>query len=359
MNTKERYRELDLYKGVGILLVVTHATQLLSESLEKRVAAVGFALFMAAAGALYYKKGYKQDEKVATAEVFRGIFMPYIWFSLAFLCVDALGMFILPERFTLENLYGHIWDSVSFLGISTLWFLPAYFLAVAAYRMFRFYFSFVWMAVILTLTIFCLLLILYYRGYDGMLPLQSTEPGLENYGLRFALLFWRGSLGMFFCMWGEALARLEGFLKKKKIICVTAALAALVLGAVLAGFAPMPDYENFALGNPFLSIPIAMCFSGGLYILCCWIGTVRPIDFLGRHALIILVSYNKFKVLFVALALGGKVLALTQNNFATRTTVALVTLGLELLIIFILRQPVFRIFFGMRDWSAPAPEEPE
>ena len=266
-------------------------------------------------------------------------------------------MFIQPDRFTLTGLYEHIWNSVTFMGISVLWFFPVYFLAVTAYRIFRSVFSFTWMLVVLSILCMVLLFILYQRGYNGMIEYNTAAASAENYMLRLALLFWRSATGLFFCMWGEALGRLAVFLKTRKAACVIAAFAALAAGIVLSIFAPDTDLVTIRMDNPFLSIPALMLIAGGTYILCCWIRTVRPIDFLGRNAIIIYLTFEDLRILKLARYLGDSVFRAMDNNFAMRLTVALVILLLEIPLILILSRRIFAPFFGGRDFSAPRPEE--
>ncbi len=353
----KRHSELDLYKGIGIIVAVTAATYMLPPEVQQRTGALAFAVFMTAAGALHSRRGYDKKEKQVLKEGFSGILMPYFWFSLLYLVIDSLGMFIQPQLFTIRGLYDHIWDSLSFMGISVLWFFPVYFLAVSAYRIFRGVFSFPWMAVCLTLLCASLLFILYWRGYNGMIEYNTEEMTAENYMLRLALLFWRAAAGLFFCMWGEALQRLSAYLKKKKAACVLAAFLAMGAGIALGIFAPDSDLISMRMDNPFLSISGLMLFTGGLFILCCWIRTVRPIDFLGRNAIIIFLTYEGFRILKLARYLGELVFKALDNNFAMRLTVALVILLLEIPLICILNRRIFAPFFGGRDFRAPQPEE--
>ena len=357
MEGVKRRSELDLYKGIGIITTITAATYLLPVSLQQRAGGLAFAIFMTAAGSYHYRRGYDKKEKQILKESFFGVMMPYFWFSLFYLVIDSLGMFLQPDRFKITGLYEHIWDSVSFMGISVLWFLPAYFLAVCAYRIFRGVFPFPVMAAVLSILCMALLFILYFRGYNGMIEYNTTEATVENYMLRMALLFWRTATGLFFCMWGEALERLASYLKSKKLACVLAAFFSMGAGFVLSIFAPDSDFVSLRMDNPFLSIPALMLFTGGLFILCCWIRTVRPIDFLGRNAIIILLTYEGFRIMKLAKYLGDLVFRKLDNNFAMRLTVALVILLMEIPLILILNRRCFSPFFGGRDFRAPRREE--
>ena len=217
MNIKtKRYSELDLYKGIGIIATVTAASGMLSKVLQYRFDAVCFPLFMMAAGALWHKRGFETDEKEAVRQGFKKTMMPFFWFTLIYLLIDSVGMFVSP-LYTLKATYSDLWDSVSFVGISVLWFLPAYFIGVTAYRVFRHNFRLVIICIILTAVAFSLTGILFYKGYSGMYDAGDVEVCLQSYGLRIALLFWRSSVGMFFCAFGEVFCLIGEKLSEKKL----------------------------------------------------------------------------------------------------------------------------------------------
>ena len=283
--------------------------------------------------------------------------MPYFWFSLICLLTDALGMFISPQLFTLERIYGHIWDAVSFTGISVLWFLPAYFLAVWGYRMFRHSFSLPVMGAVLLMVAAALTSILYYKGYMGMTLYEETEISASSYGMRIALLFWRGSMGMFFCMCGEFISWISERIAGRKIITGITGLVLTGAGFVLSFFAEGCDYRYMVLGKPYITLPMSLCYAAGIYFLCVWIGTFRPFDFLGRNAVIIYLTFSSFGIMQLALRAGGFVFAKLDNNFANRATVALIILVLELPVIYVMNLKPFSFLFGHRDLSAPEKEE--
>ncbi len=353
----KRYCDIDLYRGIGIICTITAVSGLLSAGLQYRFDALCFPLFMMAAGAVWQKKGFSSDEKTSVKEGIRNIFMPYFWFSLLYLVIDALGMFVSPEIFGLSRIYNHIWDSVSFVGISVLFFLPAYFVAVVGYRMFRHNFKLPVMCILLSVVAFSLTGILYYRGYTGLYDANMMVVGFESYGLRLALLFWRGSVGMFFCAWGEVFGLIGDKLKEKKLIEVFLSLLLIGGGIGLTFLTDRCDYKEMITGNPFVVLPMSLCMAGGLLLLCKWIGTVRPLDFLGRHALIIYLSFYGFGILRFALMIGDIVFKKTINNFAYRATVALVILLFELIVIAVLRFKCFSFLFGGREFIEPEIEE--
>lgn len=354
---KKRYSELDLYKGIGIILTVTAASGMLSAKLQYRFGSVCFPLFMMAAGALWHKRGFKTDEKKVLSEGLVRDFMPFFWFTLIYLLIDAVMMFIKPDSYGLFKLYNDIWDSVSFRGIGVLGFMSAYFLAVCGYRIFRHNFGLLPICILLCIVAFCLTGILYFKGYTGLYDAGNMDLGIASYGMRMAHLFWRCSVGMFFCAFGEVFCLLAEKLKEKKLANVLLSVLFIGTGIGLSFLIDRCDYTDMILDMPFITLPLSLAIGGGLLLLCNWIGTVRPIDFLGRHAIIIFLTFSGFGILKAALALGDFVFEKTVNNFANRASVCVAVLVMEIVIICIFRLKVFSFLFGERDFSAVETEE--
>ena len=354
----KRYSELDLYKGIGIIATVTATSGLLSKALQYRFDLVCFPLFMMAAGALWHKRGFETNEKKAVSQGIKKAMVPFFWFTLIYLLIDAIGMFVSP-LYTLRDIYNDIWDSVSFAGISVLWFLPAYFIGVTAYRVFRHNFKLVTICILLTAVAFSLTCILFYKGYSGMYDAGNIEVCLQSYALRIALLFWRSSVGMFFCAFGEVFCLIGEKLSEKKLAVVILSVLFIAAGVGLSFLIARCNYTVMVLDKPYVTLPVSLCFGGGLMLFCSWVGTVKPIDFLGRHAIIIYLTFAGFGILKAALKLGAYVFEKTDNNFANRATVAVAVIVMELVMIYIFRLRIFSFLLGERDFSVPEPDEDE
>ncbi len=354
---KKRHDEVDLYKGAGIILTVTALTGMLNSAFQYRFNAVCFPLFMMAAGVIAGNGKYEADEKKVFAEGIKRIIIPYFWFSLIYLVIDAAGMYIAPGTFGLDRIYTDIWNTVSFAGISVLWFLPAYFLAVCGYRIFRHYFKALPMFILLMAVALSITGILYFKGYLGLYDGTETEFSIQSYGMRIALLFWRGSVGMFFCACGDAMGAFADKIREKKLLTVLISVLMIGAGVALSFLEKWCDYETMVTGNPFVTVPVSVLLAGGLFFLCVWIGTVRPLDYLGRHAIIIYVSVTGFGIMKLSLYLGNLVFMRTLNNFANRSTVAVCILIMEIIVILLFRNKIFSFMFGNRDFTMPETEE--
>ncbi|MBR3307352.1 MAG: hypothetical protein IKI75_08890 [Lachnospiraceae bacterium] len=359
MNDRTRHSEIDLYKGLGIIFVMIYLSGMAGGWFADLTAIICFPLVMTAAGASQYVRGYEESNtEMFKHGLVRGL-LPYLWFSVIFLLIDALGMFIAPERFGINGLYINIYETLTLTGIGVLWFYPVFTVSTLVWRLFRKDVSFPWMGGSVTFVCVAMLCIFHIRGFDAAFIFEETEPGLNNVLMRLSCLLWLSAAGIFFCFWGELCCRLSVYLKKHKFICVIAAFTATAAGGVLCIFTGETDIRLMRMGNPLITLPAMLLLSGGLYILCGWIRTIRGIEELGRYAVIIYPCFACMGLTELALGIGGKVFAATMNNFACRACVTLVMLAFAAVLILILRLKPFAFLFGHRSFKAPGVQEEE
>lgn len=131
--TKERYVELDLAKGVGILLVITGHIQYISENFRNFIVAFHIPLFFIIAGMLIH---IQQEDKKSLAKTvmkkIRSILQPYFIFSLIFIIAQYIA-YRIGSSITLELVKQNIYLTVIFFGMSVLWFLAALFVGEIAF----------------------------------------------------------------------------------------------------------------------------------------------------------------------------------------------------------------------------------
>lgn len=131
--TKERYVELDLAKGAGILLVITGHIQYISENFRNFIVAFHIPLFFIIAGMLI--RIQEEDKKSLAKTVIkktRSILQPYFIFSLIFIIAQYIA-YRIGSSMTLELVKENIYLTVIFFGMSVLWFLGALFAGEMAF----------------------------------------------------------------------------------------------------------------------------------------------------------------------------------------------------------------------------------
>lgn len=130
---KERYVELDLAKGVGILLVILGHIQYISEDFRNFIVAFHIPLFFIIAGMLICI--HEEDKKSLAKTVMkkgRSILVPYFIFSLVFIIAQCVA-YRIGSSITLELIKQNIFLTVIFYGMSVLWFLGALFAGEVAF----------------------------------------------------------------------------------------------------------------------------------------------------------------------------------------------------------------------------------
>lgn len=131
--TKERYVELDLAKGAGILLVITGHIQYISEGFRNFIVAFHIPLFFIIAGMLIHIQ--EEDKKSLAKTVMkktRSILQPYFIFSLIFIIAQYIA-YRIGSSITWELVKQNIYLTVILFGMSVLWFLGALFVGEMAF----------------------------------------------------------------------------------------------------------------------------------------------------------------------------------------------------------------------------------
>lgn len=126
MNTK-RLTYFDLAKGFGILFVVLGHIEYISEELRGFISSFHMPLFFIISGMLMaYKSECKNDYASSVIKKAKGLLIPYMWFSILYVFIDIFNLIIhaIDTRTFIENCI----SSITFYGVSVLWFLPALFI---------------------------------------------------------------------------------------------------------------------------------------------------------------------------------------------------------------------------------------
>lgn len=126
MNTK-RITYLDFAKGIGILFVVLGHIEYISEGLRGFIASFHMPLFFIISGMLIaHKSEEKNDFKSTIVKKSKGILIPYFWFSLLYFFIDIMNVVL--NKIDMKTFTQNAISSVTFYGVSVLWFLPCLFI---------------------------------------------------------------------------------------------------------------------------------------------------------------------------------------------------------------------------------------
>ncbi len=351
MNTK-RIRYLDLYKGIGIIMVVLGHMQMIPIELKLWIEAFHMPLFFVASGMLIgEKKLYERDAKTTFGDRACSVLIPYFWFSLIAVLWDAAGIFLDPAQYTTVSMISKIWDSLSFYGVSVLWFLPAFFVGTTGYQSLRKRLRYPAAVILLGLLAAVICSINSIPDY-----LAGKEMNAEIFFLQLSFAVCRGCVGMFFCAVGEGVSFLTAWMKERKLLMVSAGILLTGTGTIAAFgnyevFGTMVSFRYLSTGNTVLFFLASVCLSTGVLLLCRWVSECPPIEYLGRNSLIIMLTHMDLRVMNIAQKTGDKIFETFNNHFVRSITVFVVILGLEMIMIW--------LFNGILSFMIKMPEKSE
>ena len=94
-----------------------------------------------------------------------------------------------------------------------------------------------------------------------------------------------------------------------------------------------------------------------LYILSVWIDTIPPVDYAGRHAMIIYICAYLFGAVWLSYNAYVAVLAKLANRFAASCVHAAVLIAVLFVLVLIFRRKELSFLFGGMTFEKPMVEE--
>lgn len=114
---ENRVRYLDIYKGIGIILVVLGHMETTPYALKLWLNAFHMPMFFVAAGLLIGENRLYQRESISIVRGrARSILIPYFWFSLIAVLWDAVKGLLTQNPGSVSDVMNKMWDSLSFSG---------------------------------------------------------------------------------------------------------------------------------------------------------------------------------------------------------------------------------------------------
>lgn len=124
---KSRITYLDYAKGIGILFVVYGHIEYVTEGVRGFISSFHMPLFFIISGMLIALKNEDtKNLKDSISKKARGILIPYISFSIIYFFIDIMNLYL--HKIDINTFIENAISSVTFYGVSVLWFLPALFI---------------------------------------------------------------------------------------------------------------------------------------------------------------------------------------------------------------------------------------
>ena len=135
---EERSRYIDVYRGLGIVLILLGNLGMMPENYKIWINAFGLLLFLVAEGALIGEKRLyeRSGSKIFGLEA-RRFLLPYFWISLLVVFSECVAMVLTLAQSGKAVIVERIMEFFSLYGGMLLWFLPVMLISVTGYQLLR------------------------------------------------------------------------------------------------------------------------------------------------------------------------------------------------------------------------------
>ena len=312
MNGK-RLDYLDMVKGIGIFFVVLGHIEYIGNPLRVWISSYHMPLFFIVSGLLMAVKNEPaRDFTESVRKKFRGIIIPYLWFSLAYFIIDIANVYII-RNIDIHTFWVDTISSVTFYGMSVLWFLPAIFLANIGFLFLKEHFPDRVNAVLLLgIALFCYFIQKKISGvYDA-----NADSLLITSIINFVRVFLRASIGMSFVGYAYyirilsekyLLCRFDFSSIKVRIIQLLAGIVMLLINIWLSTVNGAVDMHYIILNNVALYYIGAFLGCYGIILILRSLPSVRLVTYFGRNSLIVMACHVNFYILYASLRIALKI----------------------------------------------------
>ena len=312
---KKRLADIDRARGFAMCCVVVgHILSLVDVRkpemhlgpIIKYLSVFELVIFFVISGYLFYRH-HEAAFGVFIKKKAKGLLLPYFVFSvlniLFFMFIEPTEQMGLPQM---------LLTTFTFYGISVLWFFPTLLLGeVCWWGLFRKCKLGGATFVSLLLMLFVGILHGYMQPVEGSLWVISPILMVCN---KVLVVIMRGMVCVFFM----AVGHFFGFIEEKwkncrmwnSIMCLV-----LAIGAVLTAYVPMINLRELVWDSTLLWCGSASLFSVGIIFffektMKLWL---RPLEFIGKHSLVIMCTHLDFKVPMICMGLAEILVSLSPR----------------------------------------------
>lgn len=301
---EKRLDSLDLVKGIGIVLVVIGHSGYTSESVLTWLASFHMPLFFIVSGMLFAHKRSDTEPFIPYLKKrFCGMMIPYVSFSLINLGIDGIRRVIHPAAAYQEVISADILQTVSFLGMSVLWFLPTIFLGeLCLYGLMKK--CPVWLLGVIGVAS-------AFIPSAGMWLIEAYLPAGET-----VFFIWLGDLliallrvfpALVFLLAGYAIYYLLKKLSLQAGWEILLGMGLMLLNVVVAFSNGRVDMHFLVFHNVWYYYIGACSATFGLILLCRHIRPLWLPVYLGKNSLIIMLTHLDLRVMNIAIHIAGAV----------------------------------------------------
>ncbi len=332
---KKRLQFLDMVKGIAIILVIIGHIEYVPAPVRIWISCFHMPVFFVVSGILIAVKNETEyDTKTIIGKKWRGIMIPYMWFSLSFFLIDIGNVCL--NKIDIHTFIVNTISAVTFYGKSVLWFLPAIFLAQLYFILIKKNLKkYIWLIAVVMLTAiayFCKLgLDSLYASYSDSLLITSV--------INFMRTFVRAAIATPFVAFGYlvyvGLSKIDSGKIGIRIVCVFAGMAVLIGVYPLAMYNGCVDLHNIILANVAVYYISAFAASLAMIVMCIGLPVIRPITYFGRNSLIVMADHLDYYILWAGIVLSMKILSIVgiSNQWLFLLLIVLIVLLLSIIVI--------------------------
>lgn len=319
MNKAKRLEYLDMAKGIGIILVVLGHMEDIATGTRVWISSFHMPLFFVISGILMAVKDEPSGSFAQSVRKrFRGIIIPYLWFSLSYFIIDIANLNIIHNI----DLHTFIVDTISsatFYGMSVLWFLPALFLASTGFLFLKRKLpdkAVAPLLIVIALISYAIRILLgkVYTANESSLVLTSL--------INVAYIFLRAAIAQSFVGLGYYSkkvfdtcgkgSKIKEFLDTKPG-SFSAGAVLLGINIYLALSNGCADLRNILLNNVLIYYLGAFTGCFAIILLCKALPPIRPVTYFGRNSLIVMACHINYYILYAGIKLAWLVDAYNKH----------------------------------------------
>ena len=322
--TDKRISYIDMAKGIGIILVVLGHSIFPSENLTTWIYSFHMPLFFILSGMLLsHTHATEQALTSFIRKKAQAIFIPYFAFSVLTILFSAL----LDTASFGSYLPFALLSTISFCGLSVLWFLPALFFGEVLFLFIRKHTSLLGSALIVLCI--CLLTVFSANTYH-----YHYETDFDSYlsvlGAFLIAVFVRTGIATTFLAFGYYLYHFFFVKDIKRHICLMLSVLFLALNLFLAFKNESVDLNNLIFHNYLLYFSAALSGSLAVICFCAALPEIKPLGMIGKESFIIMVTHMNCRFLGICYAAGN--LALSTLPLLGKTGYFLITASCMILL---------------------------
>lgn len=341
MNEKKRVVYLDTAKGAGIVLMVLGHLIGSIQTIDYKTYLVPvyhwltsfhMPLFFIISGILLWitKEEEKELRQIAVRKA-RTLLLPYVTFSIIYLVLNVWNCIFHPELLSFSDLGQYLIYTVTFRGVSVLWFLPALFIGEMLFLYCRKRLDDKRLLLTLSAAGLAVLAVspaFRWEEWESSYPFMAAGALLQT--------ACRGVLASAFLLIGYTAAKKLQEKEERSAGGFLLGIFCMLAGGILCFFNGTVDLNYMVFENIALYMICACASSFGLLLLCKNGLKLRILQFCGINSLVIMATHMEFGVM-----LNSIQIAYWLNQYVTRAkeyvlflTIAVCIALFEIVIVF-------------------------